>query len=60
MERDPQILGFVTFLFAGVAVTHRHPFDQPEAEQSSPTAIQPSVRGHEVGSLLRGGTSASC
>lgn len=29
----PQILGFVTFLFAGVAVTHRHPFDQPEAEQ---------------------------
>ncbi|MBX9567037.1 NADH-quinone oxidoreductase subunit NuoH [Aeromonas hydrophila] len=29
----PQILGFITFLFAGVAVTHRHPFDQPEAEQ---------------------------
>ena len=33
VERDPQILGFITFLFAGVAVTHRHPFDQPEAEQ---------------------------
>ncbi len=29
----PQILGFVTFLVAGIAVTHRHPFDQPEAEQ---------------------------
>ncbi|MEW7866325.1 NADH-quinone oxidoreductase subunit NuoH [Aeromonas diversa] len=29
----PQFLGFITFLFAGVAVTHRHPFDQPEAEQ---------------------------
>ncbi|MBB3103676.1 NADH-quinone oxidoreductase subunit NuoH [Azomonas macrocytogenes] len=29
----PQILGFLTFFIAGVAVTHRHPFDQPEAEQ---------------------------
>lgn len=29
----PQFFGFVTFIFAGVAVTHRHPFDQPEAEQ---------------------------
>jgi len=29
----PQFLGFATFFIAGVAVTHRHPFDQPEAEQ---------------------------
>lgn len=29
----PQFLGFCTFLLAGIAVTHRHPFDQPEAEQ---------------------------
>jgi NADH-quinone oxidoreductase subunit H len=29
----PQILGFCTFFIASVAVTHRHPFDQPEAEQ---------------------------
>jgi NADH:ubiquinone oxidoreductase subunit 1 (chain H) len=29
----PQFFGFLTFAFAGVAVTHRHPFDQPEAEQ---------------------------
>ena len=29
----PQFFGFLTFTFAGVAVTHRHPFDQPEAEQ---------------------------
>ncbi|MDW5376101.1 NADH-quinone oxidoreductase subunit NuoH [Halomonas sp. HP20-15] len=29
----PQFFGFCTFLLAGVAVTHRHPFDQPEAEQ---------------------------
>ncbi|TDX28651.1 NADH dehydrogenase subunit H [Modicisalibacter xianhensis] len=29
----PQFFGFCTFLIAGIAVTHRHPFDQPEAEQ---------------------------
>lgn len=29
----PQFVGFCTFLVAGIAVTHRHPFDQPEAEQ---------------------------
>ncbi|WP_017429979.1 NADH-quinone oxidoreductase subunit NuoH [Halomonas jeotgali] len=29
----PQFLGFCTFLIAGFATTHRHPFDQPEAEQ---------------------------
>ena len=29
----PQFLGFLIFVVAGVAVTHRHPFDQPEAEQ---------------------------
>ncbi|GHB03744.1 NADH-quinone oxidoreductase subunit NuoH [Modicisalibacter luteus] len=29
----PQFFGFCTFLLAGVAVTHRAPFDQPEAEQ---------------------------
>jgi NADH-quinone oxidoreductase subunit H len=29
----PQFLGFVTFLMAAIAVTHRSPFDLPEAEQ---------------------------
>lgn len=29
----PQFFGFATFLIAGIAVIHRHPFDQPEAEQ---------------------------
>lgn len=29
----PQFFGFITFTLAGIAVCHRHPFDQPEAEQ---------------------------
>ncbi|MBK8990494.1 MAG: NADH-quinone oxidoreductase subunit NuoH [Gammaproteobacteria bacterium] len=29
----PQFLGFCTFALAGIAVTHRSPFDLPEAEQ---------------------------
>ena len=29
----PQFFGFITFALAGVAVTHRSPFDLPEAEQ---------------------------
>lgn len=29
----PQFLGFITFALAGIAVTHRAPFDLPEAEQ---------------------------
>ncbi|WP_367670660.1 NADH-quinone oxidoreductase subunit NuoH [Sodalis-like secondary symbiont of Drepanosiphum platanoidis] len=29
----PQFLGFITFLISGMAACHRHPFNQPEAEQ---------------------------
>ncbi|AKC60639.1 NADH-quinone oxidoreductase subunit NuoH [Blochmannia endosymbiont of Camponotus (Colobopsis) obliquus] len=29
----PQFFGFITFFLAGIAICHRHPFDQPEAEQ---------------------------
>lgn len=29
----PQFLGFITFFLAGIALCHRHPFDQPESEQ---------------------------
>lgn len=28
-----QTIGFITFFISGICVTHRHPFDQPEAEQ---------------------------
>lgn len=29
----PQFFGFITFFISGMAVCHRHPFDQPESEQ---------------------------
>jgi NADH-quinone oxidoreductase subunit H len=29
----PQFFGFIVFLFGGIAVAHRSPFDLPEAEQ---------------------------
>lgn len=29
----PQFFGFITFIIAGFAICHRHPFDQPESEQ---------------------------
>lgn len=29
----PQFLGFITFFISGIALCHRHPFDQPESEQ---------------------------
>ncbi len=29
----PQFFGFITFLVAGIAICHRHPFDLPESEQ---------------------------
>lgn len=29
----PQFLGFIAFFISGIALCHRHPFDQPESEQ---------------------------
>lgn len=29
----PQFFGFLNFFIAGLAICHRHPFDQPESEQ---------------------------
>jgi len=66
----PQFFGFCTFLIAGIAVTHRHPFDQPEAEQELADGyhIEYSVMkfglGHEVRAVfhwrVRGHGSGVC
>ena len=50
----PQFLGFLIFVVAGVAVTHRHPFDQPEAEQEL-GRLPRRVRRYEMGDVLRCG-----
>lgn len=49
----PQFFGFCTFFIAGVAVTHRHPFDQPEAEQELADGYHIEYAGDEVGHVLR-------
>ncbi|WP_410318745.1 hypothetical protein [Klebsiella pneumoniae] len=36
VERYPQFFGFVTFAIAGVAVCHRHPFDQRKRSRNWP------------------------
>jgi len=50
----PQFFGFVTFAIAGVAVCHRHPFDQPEAEQELADGYHIEYSGMKVRSVLRG------
>lgn len=50
----PQFFGFVTFLFAGVAVTHRHPFDQPEAEQELADGYHIEYSGMKFGMFFIG------
>lgn len=45
----PQFLGFVTFAIAGVAVTHRFPFDFPEAEQELAAGYQTEYSGLKWG-----------
>src|SRR5262245_12451268 len=41
----PQFLGFLTFSMAAIAVTHRSPFDLPEAEQELAAGYQPEYAG---------------
>lgn len=50
----PQILGFITFCIAGVAVCHRHPFDQPEAEQELADGYHIEYAGMKFGLFFVG------
>lgn len=50
----PQFLGFLTFCVAGVAVTHRHPFDQPEAEQELAEGYHVEYSGMKFGMFFIG------
>lgn len=50
----PQFFGFLTFIIAGVAVTHRHPFDQPEAEQELADGYHIEYSGMKFGLFFVG------
>lgn len=50
----PQFLGFITFCIAGVAVCHRHPFDQPEAEQELADGYHIEYSGMKFGLFFVG------
>ena len=50
----PQFFGFCTFFIAGVAVTHRHPFDQPEAEQELADGYHIEYAGMKFGLFFVG------
>ncbi|MBU5564730.1 NADH-quinone oxidoreductase subunit H, partial [Escherichia sp. S69_ASV_4] len=50
----PQFFGFITFAIAGVAVCHRHPFDQPEAEQELADGYHIEYSGMKFGLFFVG------
>lgn len=50
----PQFFGFLTFVIAGVAVCHRHPFDQPEAEQELADGYHIEYSGMKFGLFFVG------
>jgi len=50
----PQFFGFITFLIAAVAVCHRHPFDQPEAEQELADGYHIEYSGMKFGLFFVG------
>lgn len=49
-----QFFGFLTFLIAGIAVCHRHPFDQPEAEQELADGFHLEYSGMKFGLFFVG------
>jgi NADH-quinone oxidoreductase subunit H len=50
----PQFFGFLTFIIAGVAVTHRSPFDAPEAEQDIGAGYHTEYSGMKWGMFFVG------
>ncbi|QCI21476.1 NADH-quinone oxidoreductase subunit NuoH [Buchnera aphidicola (Hyadaphis tataricae)] len=50
----PQFFGFVTFFIAGLAVCHRHPFDQPESEQELADGYHIEYSGMKFGLFFIG------
>ncbi|XAJ74732.1 NADH-quinone oxidoreductase subunit NuoH [Buchnera aphidicola (Takecallis taiwana)] len=50
----PQFFGFMTFLVAGLALCHRHPFDQPESEQELADGYHIEYSGMKFGMFFIG------
>lgn len=50
----PQFLGFLTFFFSGVAVTHRSPFDLPESESELAAGYHTEYSGMKWGMFFVG------
>ncbi|QCE34365.1 NADH-quinone oxidoreductase subunit NuoH [Acetobacteraceae bacterium] len=50
----PQFLGFFAFCIAGMAVCHRHPFDQPETEQEIADGYHLEYSGMKFGMFFVG------
>ncbi|UDG79171.1 NADH-quinone oxidoreductase subunit H [Candidatus Ecksteinia adelgidicola] len=50
----PQFFGFITFFISIIAICHRHPFDQPEAEQELADGYHIEYSGMKFGLFFIG------